>query len=200
MDAAGGAADVQRLAGVLLEVHPLDADPDGLAVDLDVEPAVDAQRLVVLADLEVLRHVRVEVVLPGEPAPGRDRQLSASPMRMVASMAAWLATGRLPGRPRQTGQTWVFGSAPNSVRAAAEHLGLGAQLDVRLQADHRLEAGDASSKVSSVTVLMLVLQIGRSARTSPSLAVSSRPARGSSSTARGSRCRFAASRNRITWV
>ena len=42
-------------------------------------------------------------------------QLSASPMRMVASIAARLATGRLPGRPRHTGQTWVLGSAPNSV-------------------------------------------------------------------------------------
>ena len=27
MDTAGGPADVQRLAGVLLQVHPLDADP-----------------------------------------------------------------------------------------------------------------------------------------------------------------------------
>ena len=34
---------------------------------------------------------------------------------MVASMAARLATGSEPGRPRQTGQTWVFGSAPKSV-------------------------------------------------------------------------------------
>ena len=34
---------------------------------------------------------------------------------MVASIAARLATGRLPGRPRQTGQIWVLGSAPNSV-------------------------------------------------------------------------------------
>src|SRR3954452_9051771 len=34
---------------------------------------------------------------------------------MVASIAALLATGRLPGRPRQTGQTWVLGSAPNPV-------------------------------------------------------------------------------------
>ena len=41
-------------------------------------------------------------------------QLSASPMRIVASMAARLATGSEPGRPRQTGQTWVLGSAPNS--------------------------------------------------------------------------------------
>ncbi len=34
---------------------------------------------------------------------------------MVASMAALLATGSAPGRPRHTGHTWVFGSAPNSV-------------------------------------------------------------------------------------
>ena len=50
MDAAGRAADVQRLAGVLLEVHALDLDADRLARrrHLDVEVAVDAERLVVL--------------------------------------------------------------------------------------------------------------------------------------------------------
>src|SRR2546421_4805668 len=36
-------------------------------------------------------------------------------MRIVASIAALLATGRLPGRPRQTGHVWVLGSAPNAV-------------------------------------------------------------------------------------
>ncbi len=30
-------------------------------------------------------------------------------------MAALFATGSEPGRPRQTGQTWVFGSAPKIV-------------------------------------------------------------------------------------
>src|SRR5262245_27353296 len=30
---------------------------------------------------------------------------------IVASTAAWLITGRVPGIPRQTGQTWVFGGA-----------------------------------------------------------------------------------------
>ena len=34
---------------------------------------------------------------------------------MVDSIAFSLATGSAPGRPRQTGQIWVFGSAPNSV-------------------------------------------------------------------------------------
>jgi hypothetical protein len=33
----------------------------------------------------------------------------------VYSIAARLATGSEPGRPRQTGQTWVFGSPPNAV-------------------------------------------------------------------------------------
>ena len=42
-------------------------------------------------------------------------QFSARPIRIVASIAALLATGRLPGRPRQTGQTWVLGSAPKAV-------------------------------------------------------------------------------------
>ena len=43
------------------------------------------------------------------------RQPSARPMRMVDSMAAALATGSEPGRPRQVGQVWVLGSAPNVV-------------------------------------------------------------------------------------
>ena len=31
------------------------------------------------------------------------------------SIAAAFATGSAPGRPRHTGQVWVFGSAPNAV-------------------------------------------------------------------------------------
>ncbi len=31
---------------------------------------------------------------------------------IVNSTAAALITGRTPGMPMQTGQTWVFGSAP----------------------------------------------------------------------------------------
>ena len=86
VDAAGGAADVQRLAGVLLHVGPLDRDPEGerLAVlgrrHLDLELAVVGDRLVVLRGLEVLRHVRVEVVLPREPA-GRGDLAARAPGR-----------------------------------------------------------------------------------------------------------------------
>jgi hypothetical protein len=79
MDTAGGAADVQGLAGVLLQMHPLDARPYDLPVDLDVEPTVHTQRFVVLADLVVLWHVRIEVVLPREPGPGGDPAVEGEP-------------------------------------------------------------------------------------------------------------------------
>ena len=36
-------------------------------------------------------------------------------MRIADSTAFALTTGSAPGRPRHTGQVWVFGSAPNSV-------------------------------------------------------------------------------------
>ena len=65
MDPTAGAADVGGLAGVLLDVGPLDADA---LARRQLEPAVDVERLVVLGDLVVLRHVRVEVVLPVEEA------------------------------------------------------------------------------------------------------------------------------------
>src|SRR5690606_23436601 len=53
---APAAADVDRLAGVLLEVGPLDAHPQA---GRQLQPAVDVDRQVVLADLVVLRDVRV---------------------------------------------------------------------------------------------------------------------------------------------
>src|SRR6266850_873784 len=41
-------------------------------------------------------------------------QFRRNPVRVVSRNASSLATGNTPGRPRQTGQTWVFGGAPNS--------------------------------------------------------------------------------------
>ena len=41
------------------------------------------------------------------------RQLSASAARRPSSNAARLRTGSDPGWPRQMGQTWVLGGAPN---------------------------------------------------------------------------------------
>ena len=70
------------------------------------------------------------------------RQFSASPMRMVASIAALLATGRLPGQAQADRADLGVGLGAELGRAAAEHLRPGAELDVGLQPDHRLVAGD----------------------------------------------------------
>src|SRR6266566_7604444 len=42
-------------------------------------------------------------------------QLSSKPVRVVSRKAASFATGSTPGKPRQTGQTFVLGGAPNSL-------------------------------------------------------------------------------------
>ena len=58
---------VQQLAGVLLEVKPLDADPRRLAVrHVDHNLAFADDRRFVLADLVALRQIRIEVVLAVE--------------------------------------------------------------------------------------------------------------------------------------
>ena len=89
-----GTAHVGGLAGVFLHVDTFDRDRIGLPVHHDGDLAVETQRFVVLRDLVVLRHVRVEVVLPREPAPLGDptAQAQADP------------DGRLDGRPVHHGQ------------------------------------------------------------------------------------------------
>ena len=72
-------------------------------------------------------------------------QCSASPIRMADSTAVALTTGSAPGRPRHTGQTWVLGSAPNPVAQPQNILVRGVQLDVHLEAQHRVEPPSASS-------------------------------------------------------
>ena len=57
---------------------------------------------------------------------------------MDSSIARRFGTGSAPGNARHTGHVCVFGSPPEAVRAAAEHLRARLQLHVDLQPDHRL--------------------------------------------------------------
>src|SRR5699024_7809280 len=73
VDATGSATEVGQLAGVLLHVGALDLDaPLGAVIEDDVQVAVVGDRLVVLADLVVLRLVWVEVILAREAGVRRD--------------------------------------------------------------------------------------------------------------------------------
>src|SRR5699024_8086469 len=68
VDATRGTTEVGQLAGVLLHVGALDLDaPLGAVLQHDVQVTVVGDRLIVLGDLVVLRLIRVEVVLAGEP-------------------------------------------------------------------------------------------------------------------------------------
>ena len=75
-----GAEIVDRFAGVLLQVEAFDADRDRLfAVGLHFDFALADDRVFVLADLVALRQIRIEIVLPVEPAPAMDFSVQAQP-------------------------------------------------------------------------------------------------------------------------
>ena len=107
---------MERLAGVLLEVHAGDADAPSDAAG----GVLDARRRSRAAG----RTARSD-----SPSAGPDRSSSCArrstsaapcsraraPRASANSTARRLSTGSAPGRPRQTGQTLVFGGAPNAV-------------------------------------------------------------------------------------
>ena len=143
LDAAGVAAEMRELAGVLLHVRAFDLDAPGRAVlEWHVEVAVDGDRLVVLADLVVLRLVRVEVVLPGEPAPRCDVAVERQ-----ADPNGRLDRGLVEHR-QGSGQTQAHrahlrvGLAAELVGAPAEHLGGSRELDVDFHTHHGVVARD----------------------------------------------------------
>ena len=129
---------MQGLSGVLLHVGTLDLDTEDLAVDLDVEAAVVADRLVVLRGLVILRHVRVEVVLPGHAAPLGDLAVEGQ-TDADGRLDGVAVDGRHRSGKTQADRADVGVGILLGVRGtSAEHLGRRRQLDVDLESDDRL--------------------------------------------------------------
>ena len=146
VDAARRTAGVRELAGVLFQVHPLDPHTHDHRTFIrghrDIQVAVDAQGLVVLADLVVLGHVGVEVVLARHATPLGDGAVEreADPDRGLDRHGV-----HHRHRPRQAeadGAHLSVGWRTESGRATAEDLGLRAEFDVDLHADDGLELRD----------------------------------------------------------
>ena len=122
VDAAVGLAGqlvVHALAGVFFQMGADDADPLGLDPSLgiaDLQPAVVAERQIVLADLIALGQVGIVVVLAVPLGEAGDLAVRA-PRRSAgpARKASRFITGSVPGMPMQTGQVCVLGGAPNFV-------------------------------------------------------------------------------------
>src|SRR5262249_20589089 len=128
---------VPELADVSLEVQPLDADATRVAVgQIDLKHAVRGERLLVLADLEVLRHVRMVVVLAREPARGVDAALERERRAHAVLDRAAIDHRQRPGHPLADGTGLRVRRGAKGRWAAAEHLGARRELRVHLEADN----------------------------------------------------------------
>ncbi len=127
---------VQELAGVLLEMEPL--DPHALRVMGERQQSALGKRTVVLADLVALRQVGVEVVLAREDRGGMDLAAQRRGERdgQVDGMAVDHRQGARVSQAHRADQGVRLG--PEPVGAPAEHLALRQQLDMDLQPDDRL--------------------------------------------------------------
>ena len=151
MDAAAGATHVCRLARVLLEVRPLDADARAVG---QLQPAVDVERLVVLADLVRLRHVGVEVVLAVERArPDLAVEGESDPHRQLDRPP--VEDGERARQPERDGIDVRVRLVPEAVGARREQLRRRVELDVHLETDHQVEAVDDERLVVDQTLARL---------------------------------------------
>ncbi len=132
----GRMALVQAFAGVLLQMQPLDADGDALAVfQIDDHLALAHHRLLVLADLIALRQVGIEIILAVEHRFQIDRRLQPEP-RADRLLDAFFVDHRQHARHGGIDQRDVaVGRAAEFGRGAGEQLRLGGDLRVHLHAD-----------------------------------------------------------------
>ena len=136
VDSPTRAADVSRLAGVLLQVGALDADPESIG---KVEPAVDTDRLVVLTDLVRLGHVRVEVVLAGK---GRTLHRAVDGQAEPHGQFDGLAVehGKCAGQAEGDGVDVGVRFVAETIGGGREELRAGGEFDVHLEPDDHLVA------------------------------------------------------------
>ena len=154
---------VHQLAGILLDMDALDADPLArgigvLLVEADVDRALTDDRMIELADLIALRQIGVEVVLTIEPRPFVDLRLDrhAGAHRLADALAV---RHRQHPRHRRIDQRHLrVGLRAERGRRAREELGVRRHLRVHFEADHDLPlAGFAlDTIVAHVTTKPLV--------------------------------------------
>ena len=138
-----GVLVVQRFAGILLEMQPLDADAHGLAVrQIDHDLALADDRRFVLADLVALRQIRIEIVLPVEHRFEID--LGVEPEAGAHRLAhAFLVDHRQHAGHGGIDQRDVrVRLAAERGRSAGEQLGLRGDLGMHLHADDHFPAVD----------------------------------------------------------
>src|SRR5690606_33013910 len=98
-------------------------------------------------------------------------------MRMADSTAFSLTTGSEPGRPRQTGHTWVFGSAPNSVGQPQNILvAVESSTWTSMPSTGSYRATTSAYSISSTVGALMQDSLGKPARTPVTTSWAARPA------------------------
>jgi hypothetical protein len=118
-----------------------------LAVQAELHGAAVADRLVELRDLNVLREVRIEVVLAREAAALADLAADRQPQRTAASTTARFSTGSAPAAQAHRIGVGV-GLGAERRRRPGEDLRLRRELHVHLEADDDLVIGPGSRRAS----------------------------------------------------
>ena len=131
--AVAGLLGVRRLAGVLLEVDARERHGARVRGRPDVEEPAGHDRLVVLRNLIVLRHVRVEVVLAREDRALVHGRPEREPEARHGRHRARVQHGQRTGQAEAHRAYARVRLARELVRAGAEELALRAQLDVDLE-------------------------------------------------------------------
>ena len=136
---------VQRFAGILFEMQPLDADPHRLAVrHVDRDLALADDRRFILADLVALRQVGIKIVLPVEHRLQIDPRLQPEPGTHRLADAFGIDHRQHAGHGGIDQRDMRVGLAAEFGRGAREQLRLGAHLGMDLHADdHFPVAGGA---------------------------------------------------------
>jgi hypothetical protein len=75
--------------------------------------AADADRLIVLRDLVIFRHVRIEIILRSNLQMSATRQPSMSPVSAVILQRGIIHHGSAPGIQGSPGRLLAFASEPN---------------------------------------------------------------------------------------
>ena len=135
-------------------MHTLDLDADNLrpvvSGDGDIEVSVKAQRFVVLTDLVVLGHVRVEVVLARHTTPLCDRAVQRKANADNGFDRGAIRHGHCSRQCQTHRADLCVGLGAKIRRTRAEHFGLRTELDVHFQTDHRLVARQSLVKGNSL--------------------------------------------------
>ena len=134
---------MEVLADIFLQVRPGDAHAREAAVELELDAAVDGGGLVVLRDLVVLRHVRVEVVLPVELGVAGHRAVEQKAGERRQAQRLLVRDGQHAGQAQAHRADVGVGRRAELIGAAAPHLRLRLKLDVGFQADDRFVVHNA---------------------------------------------------------